>query len=102
MAISVKIDVGRIRACSCRHMRMLLSFTGFRVPYVPGSIHRGPILSLLNLREFDRVVLLATPQTKYNLDQTVREVRSLKPDIQIEQVQTSLGDPNDYAAILQT
>ena len=62
----------------------------------------GPILSLLKQREFDRVVLLATPQTKQNLEQTVQEIRTLKSGIQIEQVETLIGDPNDYTAILET
>src|SRR6266496_4250937 len=83
-------------------MRILLTFTGFRDPYVPGSMQAGPILALLKLREFDRVVLLATPQTKNNLDQTAREIRSLKSAVQIEQVETPLGDPNDYATVLET
>lgn len=83
-------------------MRILLTFIGFRDPYVPGSMQPGPILSLLKLHEFDRVVLLATPQTKLNLEQTAQEIRSVKSDVQIEQVETPLGDPNDYAAILET
>jgi DNA-binding NtrC family response regulator len=83
-------------------MNILLTFIGFRDPYVPGSMHLGPILSLLTLRDFDRVILLATPQTKSNLEQTVREIRAKKPALQIERIETPLGDPNDYAAILET
>ena len=83
-------------------MNILLTFIGFRDPYVPGSMQLGPILSLLTLRDFDRVILLATPQTKNNLEQTVREIRAKKPALQIEQIETPLGDPNDYPAILET
>ena len=83
-------------------MNILLTFIGFRDPYVPGSMQPGPILSLLTLRDFDRVILLATPQTKNNLEQTVREIRAKKPALQIEQIETPLGDPNDYPAILET
>ncbi len=60
----------------------------------------GPILSLLTLRDFDHAILLATPETKNNLEQTVSELRAKKPALQIEQIETPLGDPNDYAAIL--
>lgn len=83
-------------------MKILLTFIGFRDPYVPGSMQPGPLLSLLTLRDFDRVILLATPQTKNNLELTVREIRAKKPALQIEQIETTLGDPNDYAAILET
>ncbi|MCX6922259.1 MAG: hypothetical protein NT154_03425 [Verrucomicrobia bacterium] len=60
-------------------MNILLTFVGFRDPYVPGSMQLGPILSLLTLRDFDRVILLATPQTKNNLELAVREIRAKKP-----------------------
>jgi DNA-binding NtrC family response regulator len=83
-------------------MKILLTFTGFRDPYVPGSMQPGPILSLLKLCQFDLVVLLGTPQTKHNLEQTVREIRSARPKLDIQQVETPLGDPNDYTAILET
>ncbi len=83
-------------------MKILLTFIGFRDPYVPGSMQPGPILSLLTLRDFDRTLFLATPQTKHNLEQTVREIRAKQPALQIEQIEPPLGDPNDYAAILET
>jgi len=60
-------------------MNILLTFIGFRDPYVPGSMQPGPILSLLTLRDFDRVILLATPQTKNNLELTAREIWAKKP-----------------------
>jgi DNA-binding NtrC family response regulator len=69
---------------------------------VPGSLQFGPILSLLNLCPFDLVVLFGTPQTKCNLEQTAREIRSTWPKLDIQQVETPLGDPNDYTAILAT
>lgn len=87
-------------------MKILLTFVGFRDPYVPGSMQLGPILSLLTLRDFDRAILLATPQTKNNLEQTICELRAKKPGLQIEQIETPLsrqlvsGEVTDHSRLM--
>jgi hypothetical protein len=49
-------------------VKILLTFTGFHDPYAVGLVGQeeqpGPILSLVGVRSFDRVILFATPGTE--------------------------------------
>ncbi|MFQ5685279.1 MAG: hypothetical protein ACE5GV_01330 [Candidatus Scalindua sp.] len=49
-------------------MNVLLTFTGFHDPYTKGLIEEeelpGPILSLLNAKVFDKIILFSTPKTE--------------------------------------
>ena len=51
-------------------MKVLLTFTGFHDPYALGLVGQeeqpGPILSLVDARSFDHIVLFSTPATESN------------------------------------
>ena len=85
-------------------MRTLLTFTGFHDPYAMGLIgdeeQPGPILSLINARQFERVVLFSTARVETNSRGTLDAIRELHPSIKVEVRDLSLEDPTDYAAIL--
>ncbi len=85
-------------------MKILLSFTGFRDPFFNGLIDQteqpGPILSLLSEREFDRVILFSTPNTRKNTDDTKTEIKRRFPKIEVEIKDLILSDPTDYKPIL--
>ena len=83
-------------------MRILLTFTGFHDPYSKGLVgddeQPGPVLSLLQVRSFDRVYLLSTPNTERN---TAATAAVLKGRVDFKVVALPLQDPTDYAAILK-
>lgn len=84
--------------------RVLLTFTGFHDPFaaagVAGSEQEGPVLSLLRAREFDRVILISTPNTLDRTAETQREVAARHPEAKVEVRHFSLEDPTDYFGIL--
>lgn len=86
-------------------MQILLTFTGFHDPYAVGLIGQeeqpGPILSLVNARTFDRVILFSTPNAEKNTVATVKALRSLHPGLKVEVRDLPLADPTDYRAILR-
>jgi DNA-binding NtrC family response regulator len=86
-------------------MNTLLTFTGFHDPYARGLIGEqeqpGPILSLVEARPFDRVILFTTPRTATQTDATRAALSALQPRLTIEIREIELDDPTDYVAILR-
>ncbi len=84
---------------------VLLTFTGFHDPYSPGLIagqeHPGPILSLLGVRPFTRVVLFSTPGTIQNTYSTTDAIRGRYPAIEVENVELNTTDPTNHEEILR-
>lgn len=83
-------------------MNVLLSFVGYRDPFVTddeGEVVRpGPILDLLRRRDFDQLVLFGT-------EGTTEQLRSLKSHLEtstldLEDFLLDIEDPTDYTAIL--
>ena len=83
---------------------ILLTFTGFHDPYSEGPIgeeeHPGPIITIINAKAFDKVVLFSTPKTEKNTTDTEKTIRRLHPDVDIEIKRLPLEDPTDYFGIL--
>ncbi|MGQ3683925.1 MAG: RNA repair transcriptional activator RtcR family protein [Candidatus Loosdrechtia sp.] len=86
-------------------MNILLTFTGFHDPYAKGLIGEeeqpGPILSLLNAKTFNHVILFTTPNTEKNTLATEGFIKKLYPNVGIENRQLLLNDPTNYIAILK-
>ena len=86
--------------------RVLLTFTGFHDPFasagVAGSEQEGPVLSLLRIREFDRIILFSTPNTMDRTEETRRELEVRYPAIEVDVQHFPLDDPTDYFAILSS
>ena len=61
---------------------VLLTFTGFHDPYAKGLVGQdeqsGPILSLIQARPFDRVILFSTPNTTDVTGATVAAIEALR------------------------
>jgi DNA-binding NtrC family response regulator len=85
-------------------MDVLLTFAGFHDPYTKGLVGdeqmAGPIMSLLAARSFDRVVLFGTPAAVRHAGDTKSAIKGKYPACSVENRETSLSDPTDYAAIL--
>ena len=85
-------------------MRVLVTFTGFHDPYSLGLVgeeqQAGPIISLVNARAFDHIVLISTSNTQKNTSETESVLKSLHPDLGVSTIEASLSDPTDYAEIL--
>lgn len=86
-------------------MRVLLTFTGFHDPYSLGLVgeeqQAGPIVSLVQVKRFDHVVLISTPNTRRNTVDTEAALSALKPGLEVCVVDAALSDPTDYRAILR-
>ena len=82
-------------------MKVLLTFTGWNDPYsrplVAGAEQRGPILSLLAARKFDRVVLFATHSMAVSTQETADAISGVEVLVR----PLHLPDPTDYLAILR-
>ncbi|MDP6583742.1 MAG: RNA repair transcriptional activator RtcR family protein, partial [Anaerolineales bacterium] len=61
----------------------------------------GPIITLINAKVFDKVILFSTPKTEEITSATEKAIRSLHPDIDIEIKGLPLEDPTDYIGILR-
>ena len=86
-------------------VNILLSFTGFHDPYTKTAVvgeeqPRGPILTALTAREFDRVILFGTPRTLAITDATAEALKSIAPEVTVEVVALPLQDPTDYTQII--
>lgn len=84
-------------------MKTLLTFTGFHDPYSEGLIegeeHPGPVLTLALHQNFDRIVLIATPNTENNTTETAKAISEKIPDSEIVIKNISLHDPTNYSTI---
>ncbi|MGV8118317.1 MAG: sigma 54-interacting transcriptional regulator [Candidatus Xenobiia bacterium LiM19] len=87
-------------------MNTLLTFTGFRDPYDSGLIEgeevMGPILTLLKAREFGRIYLFSTPNTKRNTVETVETLNAHYSSLELNIIELELSDPTDYLEILRS
>lgn len=85
-------------------MDILLTFTGFNDPYSLGLVGDeevpGPILSLITVRRFDRVILFSTPNTQKHTSATRSVLEKAYPSVMVETHDLSLSDPTDYHQIL--
>ena len=86
-------------------MNILLTFTGFHDPYSKGLIgdeeQPGPIITLINAKAFDKVILFSTPKTEKITFETRSSISNLHPGIDIEIKGLPLEDPTDYIGILK-
>jgi DNA-binding NtrC family response regulator len=81
---------------------ILLSFVGNRDPYVEGSEDFGPVLSLLQARAFDRVILFCTGPDYLERARMVEELcRGFGCAASFRPVGLELESPIDYAEILR-
>ncbi|WP_447602893.1 RNA repair transcriptional activator RtcR family protein [Nitrospira sp. Nam80] len=87
-------------------MDILLTFTGFNDPYSLGLVGDeevpGPILSLTESRQFDRVILFSTLNTEKQTSGTRAALEKLQPSLVVDIYDLSLPDPTDYHRILRS
>ncbi len=85
-------------------MNVLLSFVGFHDPYSRGLVGEqdqpGPILSLLEARSFDKVILFSTPNTSSLTDETLDAVTARHSEIDVERRDILLGEPRSTLAVV--
>ncbi len=84
-------------------MDSLLTFVGFHDPFGNDSSKDGPVLSLMQLRPFSRVVLFDTPGARMSDDRTHRTaeiIHQRHPSTVVDVRTVQVDDPTDYTAIL--
>ncbi len=80
---------------------LLLSFVGNRDPYVENSEDFGPVLSLLQARSFDRVILFCSGSNYLERAKMVEEAcRAFGCGASFRDVSLELASPIDYEEIL--
>lgn len=87
------------------NMRVLLSFTGFHDPYVPGTLEgelrAGPILTVVGDREFDKVYLFSTPKLNEISARTKAAIEKHYASTAVDILEVPLKDPTNYLGILR-
>jgi sigma54-dependent transcription regulator len=80
---------------------VLLSFVGNRDPYPENEEEYGPLLSLLQVRQFNRVYLFCTGSQYLERARMVAEAaESLQEDCNFQFITMELDSPIDYVEIL--
>ncbi len=86
------------------HPATLLSFVSFRDPYYSDGLddgqQRGPLLTLLDERRFDRVVLFSRPHRHEQLARSQQKLHELHPKITVEIQEIELTDSTYHPQIL--
>ncbi len=83
-------------------MRILLSCVGNSDPFGDGKSMPGPILTLLEERDFDRIYLLHDTMLNERAARTVREIHSFaRNNPEIEYRPMILDDPSNYPRVLR-
>ncbi len=84
--------------------KTLLSFVGHRDPYAnvahDDGLYKGPLLTLLDERKFDRVLLLGRPHRESQVERTRAVLRELHPKLAVELRQVMLSDSTCHSEIL--
>lgn len=84
--------------------RTLLTFVGHRDPYFHDAQedgrHRGPVLTLLAERRFERVVLLGRPHRTEELARTQQCLREAYPKLTLEAQMLDISDSTDHPVII--
>lgn len=82
----------------------LFAFVDPKDPFAAGEIAGeelpGPILSLMNARHFDSVVLFCTPQTRENASMTERELSRRYPKCPVSVFKLPISDPKNYLSLM--
>ena len=82
------------------HPRVLLSFVGYRDPYPAGTEENGPLLSLLEAMQFDRVVLFCTGSDYLERARSIQEITTARSaGIRFSFVNLELKSVVDYEEI---
>ncbi|MFO1449616.1 MAG: RNA repair transcriptional activator RtcR family protein [Opitutaceae bacterium] len=84
--------------------RTLVTFVGLRDPYYHDAHddgrQKGPVLTVLDERRYDRVVLLGRPHRQEQLDRTCAALKSLHPKLSVEVRSLPLSDSTYHPEIL--
>jgi DNA-binding NtrC family response regulator len=82
----------------------LLSFVSFRDPYYRESHDdgrlKGPVLTVIDERKFDRVVLFSRPHRREEVERTRAALRETHPKLKVEVVDTEIGDSTYHPRIV--
>ena len=84
----------------------LLTFVGLRDPYYTephdDGHQKGPVLTVLDERKFQRVILFARPHRRDHLERTCAILRELHPKLAVEVHAIDAADSTHHPAILAT
>jgi len=85
-------------------MKTLLTFVGQRDPYFTdllddGPLH-GPILALLELKQFERVILFSRPYRQENVEKTQQAIHTLHSRMKVEVKEMDIRDTTYYPEVL--
>lgn len=84
-------------------IKVLLTFAGFRDSFYRSTPEyhelKGPIVNLLELRAYDRVILFAAPNLPEGTGDAFREIKVAHPDSDVAVLDCPIDDPTDYVRV---
>jgi DNA-binding NtrC family response regulator len=82
----------------------LISFVGLRDPFASDphedGRYKGPVLTILDDRNFDRVILLVRPLRADQAERTRQALRELHPKINVQVIEIELIDSTNHSEIV--
>src|SRR5215469_2827800 len=83
----------------------LFAFVDPKDPFAAGELAGeelpGPILSIMNARDFDSVFLFCTPHTRENAWATERELSRRYPRCRVSVLHLHIFDPSNYLSLMR-
>jgi DNA-binding NtrC family response regulator len=85
-------------------LNSLLAFVDLKDPFAPGEVAGeelpGPILSIMDAKQFRSVYLFHTPHTRENALATKAEATQRYPECTVNLVELPIADPKDYSSLM--
>jgi len=85
-------------------LNSLFAFVDLKDPFAPGEVAGeelpGPILSIMDAKQFSSVYLFYTPHTRENALATKTEATQRYPECNVQSIELAIADPKDYSSLM--
>jgi len=85
-------------------LNSLFAFVDLKDPFAPGEVAGeelpGPILSIMDAKQFSSVYLFYTPQTRENALATKAEATQRYPECTVNSIELPIADPKNYSSLM--
>jgi DNA-binding NtrC family response regulator len=85
-------------------LNSLFAFVDLKDPFAPGEVAGeelpGPILSIMDAKQFSSVYLFYTPHTRENALATKAEATQRYPECTVKSIELPIADPKNYSSLM--